>query len=120
VRIGLVSDVPDDFVLRGIERVVERDRELDDAEAGAEMSADLGDGVDQVFADVATDVTQIRNREVAEVAWAIDTLKVWIGIEILRRKYGLGGSGCLFGFRLWRKRIGRGNDRTIDRARRSR
>ena len=46
VRIGLVADVPDQPVARRVEDVVERDRQLDHAEAGAEMAAgdrDRGD-----------------------------------------------------------------------------
>ena len=39
VRIGLVADIPDQPVVRRVEDVVQRDRQLDDAEAGAEMAA---------------------------------------------------------------------------------
>ncbi len=39
VRIGLVADVPDELVLRRVEHMVQGDRQLDDAEAGAEMAA---------------------------------------------------------------------------------
>ena len=46
VRIGLVADVPDQPVGRRVENVVQRDRQLDDAEAGAEMAAGDGDSVD--------------------------------------------------------------------------
>ena len=46
VRIGLVADVPDQAVARGVEDVVECGSQFDDAEAGAEMAAGDGDGVD--------------------------------------------------------------------------
>ncbi len=39
VRIGLVPDVPDQLVAGRIEHIMERDRQLDDAEPGAEMPA---------------------------------------------------------------------------------
>ena len=39
VRIGLVADIPDQPVGRRVEDVVQRDRQFDDAEAGAEMPA---------------------------------------------------------------------------------
>ena len=39
VRIGLMADIPDQPVARRVEDVVQRDRQLDDAEAGAEMAA---------------------------------------------------------------------------------
>ena len=35
VRIGLMADVPDQPVVRRVEHVVQRDRQLDDAKAGA-------------------------------------------------------------------------------------
>ena len=39
VRIGLVADVPDQPVVRRVEHVVQRHRQFDHAEAGAEMPA---------------------------------------------------------------------------------
>ena len=44
VRIGLVADVPDQAVLRRVEDVVQRDGQLDHAQAGAEMAAGDRDG----------------------------------------------------------------------------
>ena len=43
VGVGLVADVPDDLVARAFEDAVQRDRELDGAEAGGQMAADLAD-----------------------------------------------------------------------------
>ena len=40
VRIALVAGVEDDLVARRVEDVVQRERELDDAEVAAEMAAD--------------------------------------------------------------------------------
>ena len=62
VRIGLVADVPDQPVVRRVEDVVERDRQLDDAEPGAEMAAGLRDGVDQFGAQFARQLRQIGFR----------------------------------------------------------
>ena len=53
VRIGLVPDVPDQAVVRRVEDVVQRDRELDRAEAGGEVPAARGDGLDEVVAQFA-------------------------------------------------------------------
>ena len=39
VRIGLVADIPDQPVVRRVEDVMQRDRQLDHAETGAEMPA---------------------------------------------------------------------------------
>ena len=41
VRVGLVAGVPDDPVPRRVQKAVERDRDLDDAEARAEVAAGL-------------------------------------------------------------------------------
>ena len=46
VRIGLVADVPDQAVARRIEDVMDRGRQFDHAEAGAEMAASHRDRVD--------------------------------------------------------------------------
>src|SRR6185369_3125549 len=47
VRIGLMTDVPHDAVVRRIEDVMQGDRELDGAEAGREVAAHLRDRVDE-------------------------------------------------------------------------
>ena len=39
VRIRLMTDIPDQPVMRRVEDVVQRQGQLDDAEAGAEMTA---------------------------------------------------------------------------------
>jgi hypothetical protein len=50
VGIGLVADVPEDLVARGVEQAVQRDRELAGPEVGAEVAADLADHVDDQLA----------------------------------------------------------------------
>ena len=47
VRIRLVADVPDQPVAWRVEDLMQRDGKFDDAEAGAEMTACDGDGVDR-------------------------------------------------------------------------
>ena len=63
VRIGLVADVPDQPVARRVEDVVERDRQLDDAEAGAEMAAGDRDGVDGLGAQLVGELRAAASRE---------------------------------------------------------
>jgi len=46
VRIGLMPDVPDQFVGRRIEHGMQRHREFDHAQARAEMATGMGDRVD--------------------------------------------------------------------------
>ena len=43
VRVGLMTDVPEDLVARRVEQRVQGDRQLAGAEIGAEMAADLPD-----------------------------------------------------------------------------
>ena len=50
VGVGLVADIPEDLVLRGIQDRVERDGDLHRAQVRAEVATDLADGVDDVFA----------------------------------------------------------------------
>ncbi len=52
VRIALVTDIPDQPVMRGVEQVMKRDGEFHDAQAGAEMATCLAHRVQQVFAQL--------------------------------------------------------------------
>ena len=68
VRIRLVAHVPDEEVLRRVEHVVERDGQLDRAEAGREVPARLGDGVDDERAELVREERQLLGRQRAQVA----------------------------------------------------
>ena len=59
VRIGLVADVPDQPVIGSIEHGMERHRQLDHAEPGAEMPAGHRYGVDDFGAQFAGKLTQV-------------------------------------------------------------
>ena len=48
VRIGLMADIPDQPVGRGIEDIVKRHRQLDDAQPGAQMTAGHRNRVDRL------------------------------------------------------------------------
>ena len=60
VRIGLVADVPDQTIVRGVEDGVERDGQFDDAEAGAEVTAGDRDGVDHFGAQLIGELAELR------------------------------------------------------------
>ncbi len=47
VRIGLVADIPDEAVARGVEHIMQRYGELDNAQPGAEMAPGHRDGIDR-------------------------------------------------------------------------
>src|SRR2546421_1532695 len=61
VRIGLVPDVPDEPVAWSIEDVMERDRQLDHAEAGAEMATGHRDRIDRLLAQLVRQLAQLAN-----------------------------------------------------------
>src|SRR4051794_19285353 len=67
VRIGLMAHVPDQPVAWGIKDIMQRDRELDHAEAGAEMSAGDGDGVNRLLAQFGGKLRQLRGIKLAQV-----------------------------------------------------
>src|SRR5271166_1032575 len=67
VRIGLVADVPDQAVGWRVEHVVQGNRELDDAEAGAQMPARRGDGVDGLGAQLVGELAQLGALERPQV-----------------------------------------------------
>ena len=70
--IGLVADVPDQPVARRIEHVMQRDRQLDDAEAGAKMSAGNRNRVDGFLAEFVGDLPDLFHLESAQIVRGSD------------------------------------------------
>ncbi len=75
-----MSDIPDQPVGRGVEDVVQRHRQFDDAEPGTEMAAGHRYGIDQLGAQLVGELTQIlfgqlaqfgRNRDAVEQRRAV-------------------------------------------------
>ncbi len=52
VRIALMPHIPHQSIARRIEHVMQRDRKLDDAEPGTDVSPSSGADVDEAGADV--------------------------------------------------------------------
>ena len=75
VRIGLVANVPDDLVARGVEQAVERDGELAGAQVGAEVAADLADHVDDQLAYLLGKGLELTVVEALEVPRAVDPVQ---------------------------------------------
>ena len=75
VDVGLVPGVEDDRVARAVEDPVHRDRELDDAEVGPEVSTGPRDGGDQLVADLGAEAGQIFRAEPTQVVGAGDLLE---------------------------------------------
>jgi hypothetical protein len=62
-----MADVPEDLVAWGVKHGVQRDGDLARPEVGAEMAADLTDGVDDVLAHLLSDLLELLVGETVEV-----------------------------------------------------
>ena len=58
-----MADVPDQPVVGRVEYVVQRDRQLDHAQAGAEMAAGDRDGIDGLLAQFVRDLAKLARLE---------------------------------------------------------
>ena len=67
VRVGLMADIPNDAVGRRIENIVQRDRQFDDAEAGAEMTACHRDRADCFGAQFVGELSEIILFQLAQI-----------------------------------------------------
>ena len=65
--IGLVADVPDQPVVGGVEHVMERDRQLDDAKPGSEMTAGDGHRIDRLGPQFVRELRQVALVQGSEV-----------------------------------------------------
>ncbi|MDT4849924.1 hypothetical protein FQZ97_840620 [compost metagenome] len=93
VGVTLVAHVPHDAVARGVEHVVQRDRQLDGAEVGGEVAARAGHAVDDEGPQFIRKARQLRDAELAQRMGRID------GFE----------QGMHSGFSVRWKRAGRGD-----------
>ena len=75
VRVALMADVPDQAIARRIEEIVQGDRQLDDAEAGAEVPARDGDGVDGLRAQLVGHLPKIGLGKTAQVLGRLDLVE---------------------------------------------
>ncbi len=67
VRIGLVAHVPDQGVAGRGEHMVQGDGELHHAQARAQMSARLGDGVHRLGPQLVSQLAQVRHGQSAQI-----------------------------------------------------
>ena len=75
MRVGLVADVPEDLVPRGVEQAVEGDRQLTGAEVGAEVAADLADRVDDQLARLLRNLLEGLVGETPQIGRGVDRVK---------------------------------------------
>src|SRR5690606_18698534 len=77
VRVGLVSDVPDQDVARGVEHVVQRHRELDHAEPCAQVPTGDRYRVDGLLAQLVRKLPQLGSRELPQVGRDDHLIQEW-------------------------------------------
>ena len=67
MRVGLVADVPDQPVIRGVEDVMQGHGQLDHPEASAEMPARLPDRIQQVLTQLVGQGFQLGFAQTAQL-----------------------------------------------------
>ena len=75
VRVGLMSDVPDQPVMRRVEHIMQGDGQLDGAQAGGEMSAAGADALDQELAQFRREGRQRGERQAAQIRRGVEARK---------------------------------------------
>ena len=75
MRIGLVTDVPDQAVLRRIEDVVEGNRQLDHPKPGAEVPAGDRNRIDRLLAQFVGELAQLPTLQAAQVRRRLDKVE---------------------------------------------
>ncbi len=83
VRVGLVAGVPHDPVARRLEQPVQRDRQLDDAERRAEVTAGVRHGLHDRVADLDGQLRELDLVEPAQVGGLLDGRQDRHGYELL-------------------------------------
>ena len=84
VRVGLMAHVPDDFVVGRVEEVVQRDREFDNAESGAEVSARHRHCIDRLATQFVRHLAQHLGLQLPQVVRQADHVEQWSG-RVLRQ-----------------------------------
>ena len=75
MRVSLVTYIPYELVDRGFERIVERNRELDDAKACTKVPAGLTNRIQHEMAKLSGKVIQLLWRQLSKVGWAFDGIE---------------------------------------------
>ncbi len=75
VRIGLMTDIPDQPVVRRVEYVVNRDSQFDHAETRAEMAAGHGNRIDRLLPQFVGDLTQLTWVKLTQVGRCLDAVQ---------------------------------------------
>ena len=77
VRITLMTDIPDQTIIWGIEHVMKCDGQFDDAESRTEMTACLGNSVDGLGPQLVGKLLELIGRQVFKTLRNKDTVEQW-------------------------------------------
>src|SRR5262245_57021439 len=75
VRIGLMTDVPDQAIMRRVERMMQRHSEFDDPKARSEMSAGHRYRIDGFGAQLGGELFQLIARKIARVGGRVNLVE---------------------------------------------
>ena len=75
VRIGLMADVPHQFVVRRVEHIMESDGQLDHAKAGTEVAPGHRNGVNHFLAEFIRQLPQLPGFQPAQIGRNIDLVE---------------------------------------------
>jgi hypothetical protein len=70
-----VSDVPDQLIARRVEDVMERERKLDDTQAGADVTAGARADLYEIGAHLVGERSQLVAREALQVSRRLDAIE---------------------------------------------
>ncbi len=79
VRVGLVAHIPHHTIVRRVEHVVQRNRQLHRAQVGAEVTAGFGYAVDQIGTQLRGKRAQLRTRQFAQISRGMNGFEQRIG-----------------------------------------
>ena len=87
VGIALVSHVPDDSVLRGVEHLMQRHRQFHGAQIGGQMSAGAGHRVDQLLPQLGAQSGQLGGGHILNVLGRVNLVQVLHTFTFLGENY---------------------------------
>src|SRR3546814_9965886 len=92
VWVSLMADIPDDAVVRRVETHMQRQRQLDGAEIGGEVTADTPQRLDQITAHFNGQRRQLRGWQLAQIVRCLDSPEQGVTGNIGHERSGAHGT----------------------------
>src|SRR5690606_3830245 len=86
VSVGLVTHIPDQLIIWGVQHIVQGHGELHHTQAGPEMTAVNTDTIDDVLSEFGTELRQLGAAEFFQVVWGIDLRQKGTGNDFFHSK----------------------------------